>query len=251
MTELEKAIESLYATFARYPRPSKIEACPCGCTKPGATDCLVEVPLRDLRFADLEDYSSSAMTTQGTVDDFRYLLPRLFQGIVEEEYGYNPESLFGKLVYAKWFSWPQDEVAAVCTYFRAFWQTALSSFPIQERLPAFFEIETVLASIAHSGEGIEPYLNIWTETRTKHADQHLIQFVTIVRTRCRETDPSMGLTLRADVPSARHFGRMQNPKPWHCEIGCSVAIHSNGSRVQLTCWREMGTSIFSNQLSKP
>jgi len=179
MTKLEESIEFLYKTFARYPRPAKIQACPCGCTKPGATDCLVAVPLLELRFADLEDYSCSAMTTQGTVEDFRYLLPRLFQGIAEEDYGYNPEILFGKLAYAKWLSWPQDEVTAVRNYFYALWQTALSSFPIQERLPAFFEIETVLASIAHSGEAIELYLSIWTATRTKQADQHLIQFVTM------------------------------------------------------------------------
>jgi hypothetical protein len=47
------------------------------------------------------------MTTQGSVDDFRYLMPRLLQGIVEESYSFNPEILFGKLLYAKWLSWPE------------------------------------------------------------------------------------------------------------------------------------------------
>jgi hypothetical protein len=33
------------------------------------------------------------MTTQGSTDDFRYLLPRLFQGVAEERYSYDPEIL--------------------------------------------------------------------------------------------------------------------------------------------------------------
>jgi hypothetical protein len=156
-----------------------IEICPCGCTKPGATTHLVAVPLRELRFADLADYSFSAMTTQGSLDEFRYLMPRLFQGVAEEPYSYNPEILFGKLNYAKWMSWHEDEVAAVRTYLQALWQKGLTSFSIKDHLPAFFEEETLLASIAQAGEALEPYLQIWTETRTEEADQHLIQFVTM------------------------------------------------------------------------
>jgi hypothetical protein len=178
MNELEEAIESLYRTFARYPRPLQIETCPCGCTKPGATLPFVGVPLRELNFADLADYSFSAMTTQGSVDDFRYLLPRLFHGITAEQYDYNPEILFGKLSYAEWLQWPQDEVAAVRTYLQAIWKAGLASFPIQERLPAFYEIETLLASIANAGDDLEPYLEIWTRSKNIEADQHLVEFVT-------------------------------------------------------------------------
>src|ERR1700761_6105655 len=97
MTEMEEAVSLLYDTFARYPCPAVIKSCPCGCTEPEATAHLVTVPLRELRFAELADYSFSAMTTQGSIDDFRYLLPRLLQGIAEEPYSYNPEIFFGKL----------------------------------------------------------------------------------------------------------------------------------------------------------
>jgi len=80
------------------------------------------------------------MTTQGSVDDFRYFLPRLFQGIVEEPYSYSDETLFHKLSYAKWATWPLDEQMALKRYLNALWQCSLESFPIEERLPAFFEI---------------------------------------------------------------------------------------------------------------
>jgi hypothetical protein len=100
MPALADAVNALYETFGRYPRPTKVECCPCGCTKPDATAHLVTVPLRELRFLDLADYSFSAMSTQGTVDDFRYFLPRLFQGIAEEQYSYSSETLFHHLQYA-------------------------------------------------------------------------------------------------------------------------------------------------------
>lgn len=179
MAEIGEAIGSLYDTFARYSRPTMIESCPCGCTVPGATDHLIAVPLQALHFADLADYSLSAMTTQGSIDNFRYLLPRLFQGIAEEQYSYNPEILFGKLNYAKWASWQEDEVRSVKIYLDALWRKGLASFPLEDHLPAFLEIETLLASIAQTGETLEPYLQIWTETMTKEADEHLIQFVTM------------------------------------------------------------------------
>jgi hypothetical protein len=179
MTELQKSIETLYKTFERYPRPISIEACPCGCTKPGATDPLVASSLRELHFADMADFSSSAMTTQGSINDFRYLLPRLFQGITEEEYAYNPEILFGKLEYAKWMTWPEDEIASIKKYLSALWLEGLNNFPINERFPGFYEIETLLTCIAVTRVSLEPYLQQWTDLKIKTADEHLIQFVTM------------------------------------------------------------------------
>lgn len=178
MTELKAAIESLYDVFSRYPRPATIEVCPC-CTKPEATSHLTVGSLRELRFGDIADYSCSAISTQGSVDDFRYFLPRLLQGIAEQEYAFNPEILFGKLSYANWTTWQVDEVSAVRSYLHALWTTGLTNFPIENRLPEFCEIVTLLSSIAQTGEALEPYLQVWSETKTEEADKHLIQFVTM------------------------------------------------------------------------
>ena len=138
MSEVTEAVQNLYETFARYPRPDMIESCPCGCTKPNATAHLVAVPLRNLRFAELLDYCFSAITTQGSVNDFRYLLPRLLQGIAEEQCGCNPEIFFGKLSCAEWLTWPENEIAAVRGYLRALWRTALNSFPIRGAFACIF-----------------------------------------------------------------------------------------------------------------
>ncbi len=126
----------------------------------------------------MADFSFSAMTTQGSINDFRYLLPRLFQGITEEEYTYNPEILFDKLEYAKWMTWPEDEIASIKTYMNAFWLEGLNNFPINERFPGFYEIEPLLTCIAVTRVSLEPYLQQWTDLKVKAADEHLIQFVT-------------------------------------------------------------------------
>jgi hypothetical protein len=70
MTELATAIQTLYDTFARYPRAASIKFCPCGCTKPEEMSPLFAAPLRELAFLDLANFSFSAMLTQGSVDDF-------------------------------------------------------------------------------------------------------------------------------------------------------------------------------------
>jgi len=177
--DLNSSIEGLYVTFARYPRPEKIDFCPCGCTKPEEVAPLLAAPLRDLRFADLGNYCFSAMTTQGSVDDFRHFLPRLFQGAAEEEFAYNLEILFGKLGYAKWLTWPPDEIASIRAYLSAIWKLGIDSSPIEQNLPGIYEIETLLASIAVTGETLSPYLQTWTEMKTPQGDLNLVQFVTM------------------------------------------------------------------------
>jgi hypothetical protein len=54
----------------------------------------------------------------------------------------------------------------------------LNAFPLEETLPAFFEIQPVLASIARTGESLDWYLTTWSETLFRQADEHLIQLVT-------------------------------------------------------------------------
>lgn len=177
-TPLKNVIADLYTVFGKYPQPSAMEYCTCGCTEPEALKALLAKPLGQLDFNDIADYSFSAMTTQGSTQDFKYFLPRLFEGICFEEYRYNPEVLFGKLDYAKWKTWNDEEISVLRRYFLALWDTAIDAFPLNEELPAFFEIETVIASLASSGESLEAYLRIWSARNSQQADLHLLQLVT-------------------------------------------------------------------------
>jgi hypothetical protein len=177
--ELRSAICELYAVFGEYPRPSKIKYCVCGCTKPEEISALLAAPLPDLPFDSLANYSFKAMTTQGSVNDFKYFLPRLLEGITQETYRYNPEILFGKLPCGKWLTWDDKEIAAVRGYLIALWRSGLCLYPLQVHFPAFFEIGSILGSLANTGDRLDPYLLIWDETTSLEADQHLIQFVTL------------------------------------------------------------------------
>jgi len=181
MTELQQAIDNLYDVFARYPKPTAIKFCPCGCTKPEEVVPLLAAPLRGIPSSDLMNYAFSAMTTQGSRDDFRYLLPRLFEAIVDDLDGINAEIVFGHLAYkaANWTTWPEAEIIAVREYMMAFWKASLSTYPTQNAIPTLFEIETTLCCIAKTNESLDPYLNVWTETKTIAADENLIQFVTM------------------------------------------------------------------------
>jgi hypothetical protein len=178
MDDLHQAIELLYETFARYPRPVCVEFCPCGCTKPGETASLLSKPLRELTFEDTDSYVFSAMTTQGTENDFQYFLPRLLEGLTTGVGSYMPDMLFCKLPYAKWLTWPDNEQKAVRAYLNGLWHASLSNFPLREELCCFFGIENVLQGIAQTGVPLHPYLEVWSEMQSRSADQHLIQFVT-------------------------------------------------------------------------
>jgi len=176
--QLRSAIQALYAKFARYPRPQQLDFCPCGCTKEEEVLPLLSAPLHEINFGDLEDYSFSAMTTQGLILDYKYFLPRLLEGIACEPYGFNPEILFGKLRHAKWLTWDAGEVSTVRGYLSAVWKIALCTFPVSEALPAFPEIETLIASVASTGDSLDAYLNLWSTRPNEASDRHLIQFVT-------------------------------------------------------------------------
>lgn len=123
----ERALEAVYAVFATSPKPVEITGCPC-CVKPGAYCALVELPLRQLTEEDLGAYGTKALTTVGSVADFRYLLPRLLDLCLHAPDGYpGCEILFSKLHLAKWQDWPVVERVAVEQLCQAVFDHALET----------------------------------------------------------------------------------------------------------------------------
>jgi hypothetical protein len=107
---IRKAIAACYAAFERTP-PKGIEGCPC-CTSETKLRDLIVRPLRKLTARELDSYAFKAMTTIGSVDDFRYFWPRVAELSVKEELLTDTEVVFGKLGVGKWNSWPDREQAA-------------------------------------------------------------------------------------------------------------------------------------------
>ena len=113
-SEVDTSLEALYQAFARYPLGEQINACPC-CVDDQARRLLHTNPLRELSDADLSVYLAKAMTTFGTVTDFKHLLPRLLELYLSDEFGCGHEFdlLLAKLACAEWTRWPQHEQQAV------------------------------------------------------------------------------------------------------------------------------------------
>jgi hypothetical protein len=92
---LELEIRGLYQVFGRYRAPADSTFCR-HCVQSGEDELLRSRPLRQLSGNELARYSFKAISTWGTVDLFKYLLPRLFETVAFEKYRYDPEVLFKK-----------------------------------------------------------------------------------------------------------------------------------------------------------
>ena len=105
--KLRQRIDGAYDVFARYGRPVFLDASPLRDPEL-LLNQLTSKPLRLLDASDVEEYASAALTTVGTVEDYKHFLPRLLElamesGVVE------PQMIALKLEMAEWRSWPKNE----------------------------------------------------------------------------------------------------------------------------------------------
>lgn len=135
-------VDQLYQAFSRYPRPDRLNGCPC-CTDEEASQALIRVRLRDLPASALSHYAFKALSTWGVLDDFRYFLPRILEltraGMVECD----TEVILGKLGYADWMRWPDDEQAAVRRFVASFWGESIRTGQHQQA-------DSILCGVANS-----------------------------------------------------------------------------------------------------
>jgi hypothetical protein len=120
--EWRAAVAALYE-MTRFDRPrGPVDRCD-GCTSEAEARAFRAVE-REAAPADLMDrYGFKAMTTWGDERDFRWFLPRLLELVGDEPGGLaNADVLVGKLEYAGWSAWPEEEREAVRRAFAAIWR---------------------------------------------------------------------------------------------------------------------------------
>src|SRR5262245_5581830 len=124
MDALRRAIETLYEVFGCYGLKSKMDLCP-DCELDAAEASLRTRPLQTLTWKDFGVYPFKAMTTFGDESDFKHFLPRLFELYALDREGarYGVATVFEKLDYAAWTSWPEPEAAAIRDAVRAWLQS--------------------------------------------------------------------------------------------------------------------------------
>jgi hypothetical protein len=108
---LRRRLDVAYDTFDRYRRPMVLDASPLR-DPDKLLKKLTAKPLKLLDGEDVQEYASAALTTVGTVDDYKHFLPRLIDlatqsGIIE------PPTISLKLKKAQWRAWPKNEQQAL------------------------------------------------------------------------------------------------------------------------------------------
>ena len=174
VSKLSIAIENLYRTFKRY-RPSEdFHGC-SHCVSETADAELKQKKLAELTCDDMARYAFKAMTTWGTVDDFKHFLPRIMELVaINEEFPIEIEVAIGKLSYAQWLTWPEKERVVVEQFLEAWWKDTLSQ-PFSES--ARLLSRDVLCSLAQVVEDIDPYLSHWESRSDVEASLHLAAFI--------------------------------------------------------------------------
>ena len=114
------AVATLYTTFARY-KTSKVEDDMPRTGDPDVAVSLGAYPLEKLPPENLQVFAARALTTLGTIENFKHYLPRLLELVVWLDSLGNapPQFVFSRLEYAGWHGWPAREAAAVQAYFDA------------------------------------------------------------------------------------------------------------------------------------
>lgn len=169
--DLRNSINGLYQTFSRYPLPLHVAGCP-HCVSDADHALLYAKDLCDLGPGELARYTFKALTTWGNEDDLRHFLPRIFELISADGGSWTfPETVFGKLAYGQWETWPSDERQAIITFFEALWSNVLDHFPHA------FSAEDCLCCIAQATDDMTRYLGQWHIAQSLTHAKHFASFV--------------------------------------------------------------------------
>jgi len=97
--------EALYLTFSEFQPPRKIKGCEC-CISEESLKVLATKRLVEITPDEIETYAYSALKTVGSIDDFMYLFPRIFELLMKGELKWvDPEVIYGTMVKANFSQW--------------------------------------------------------------------------------------------------------------------------------------------------
>ena len=100
-------IERAYLAFAHVTRPIKLDYSPY--KDAVSIERLLSTPKRDIADADIGYYSSSALTTVGNAEDYRFFLPRILETIINDVEWREPSITVDRLEMAGWTAWSAEE----------------------------------------------------------------------------------------------------------------------------------------------
>lgn len=171
--QLAAAVDKLYQVFSKYAGNPHME----GSLYYGDLETwnaeLFSKPLQALAASDLNRFTGKAMTTWGTVDDFKHFLPRILELTAAWDAPHDVSILFGKLSHGEWHSWAETEQASIREYMLALWETLLQDGS-GEAASIFQEYFSVLGN---HYPGLTELLETWERHTSKTAIKRLANFV--------------------------------------------------------------------------
>lgn len=171
---LTAAIDRLYKVFARYEVVGMVEGCAC-CVSEADKLRLHSKPLQQLSAGDLERYAWKAMTTWGETEDFKHFLPRLLELLATGcRFDLDADTVVGKILYADWKDWPEEEREAVVRFLRAWWRIAIRRAPDDSEL---FDANDCLGFIGMLMDDMNPFLQDWSAFEEPVALYQLTRFL--------------------------------------------------------------------------
>jgi hypothetical protein len=114
-------------------------------------------PVRSVPAAAIDRWLPHAVTTWGTAEDLRALLPRVFELLTAGLLTTPPEMVMARVRQSDVGGWPHEEAAALEDIVAALWLAILAEHPSGMGFPAM----RVLAAIAELGHDLGPYLDDW------------------------------------------------------------------------------------------
>ncbi len=173
MTEkLKHIIENLYKVFAKYGATDMKGSPLYGDLHKWNKEILLK-PLRELDENDLSRFTGKAMTTWGSVNDYKHFLPRIFELTAELRTPYEIWIAFDKLTLAEWQDWIEEEQNAIYEFMIVLWESVVNDN--SEKAEWIFK--DYFSAIAHFYPNFTELLNIWTDSSTKAGIKHLSEFI--------------------------------------------------------------------------
>lgn len=152
MTALEKSIDSLYSAFAGVTNPETIYGCEC-CISESELELLLSCDVRSIPSDVLSPYASSALLTVGSIDDYLYLIPRILQAHLNEEWHWPDIEVTGRAIGSTDPSnWPAERLGAL----RSFLLEVITSLLAPARA---FELDSWICAIGAMGIPVRTYLD--------------------------------------------------------------------------------------------
>ncbi|PKV48094.1 hypothetical protein ATE84_0082 [Aquimarina sp. MAR_2010_214] len=173
-TRLDKAIDNLYNVFSKYHLDViklRDHSCPCCVTDEEIREIVMK-PLKQLSENELGHFSRSAISTFGTIEDYKHFLPRILELMQYPKSDFLFDfTYFEKLNYSEWETWPIEEQNAIEDYFTVLWYSI-----INDKNTTDYQIDGVLDIILKYGY-LDMALSEWSKSETLKSTLFIVEGV--------------------------------------------------------------------------